>query len=435
MFMRKETITAVAAILGCALVSSTQPALAITAIAQPALPKTAQLSTQQSDLRAVMAAIEVGDAPSLLKLYQDSNDPIVHVWSAMALERVHFNLPAATSDATLCEQNLLDSRPRIALLCGQFQAGNLWLEAKGAEAKKLETELIKRFAGQGVEGMLADMRDFQQREAAISAWTVDRPVADTVLPLDQSASVPTLSAQANGHTFPLVLDTGATNLVLDESAARAYGVKLLDEQGHVNGWLSKGVPTRRGLLDELRMGDITFHHVPVVIVPKQIALIGANLIAPLGTLRISKSTLTIYGSQSSTPACDSPMLVATPLWGQSLRIVPQVLINDLPRSVMLDTGSAQYLLGTQAALNDVTVLHRTKNAIRDIGGSHVFANAKSAKVKLTIAGQPIDMYFNVLTDSSNPHPITIGAGALRDMDFLLDFQHQHQCFLLHPDLH
>ena len=44
------------------------------------------------------------------------------------------------------------------------------------------------------------------------------------------------------------------------------------------------------------------------------------------------------------------------------------------------------------------------------------------------------MRFVLYTDSDAPHPITLGAGALRDMDFLLDFRRQHMCFLLHPDL-
>lgn len=111
------------------------------------------------------------------------------------------------------------------------------------------------------------------------------------------------------------------------------------------------------------------------------------------------------------------------------------LVNDMPRSVMLDTGASRYLLGTKAALDEVTVLHRGKLAMDDIGGRHAFANAQSAKVRLTIAGQPIDVYFAVYTDSGSPHAITLGAGALRDMDFLLDFRHQHMCLLLHPDLH
>jgi hypothetical protein len=45
------------------------------------------------------------------------------------------------------------------------------------------------------------------------------------------------------------------------------------------------------------------------------------------------------------------------------------------------------------------------------------------------------VYFDVLTDSEVRWPITPIAGALRDMDFLMDFKHQHMCLLLHPDLH
>lgn len=70
----------------------------------------------------------------------------------------------------------------------------------------------------------------------------------------------------------------------------------------------------------------------------------------------------------------------------------------------------------------------------DVGG-HQLANTDHAKVMLDISGQPIEVYFDVLTDSAVRWPITLGAGASRDMDFLMDFKHQHMCLLLHPDLH
>ena len=61
--------------------------------------------------------------------------------------------------------------------------------------------------------------------------------------------------------------------------------------------------------------------------------------------------------------------------------------------------------------------------------------AETAKVRMTISGQPFRIYFTVLTESDARHAITLGADALRDMDFLLDFRHQHLCFPLHAGLH
>lgn len=425
--------------MGCLVFSGFQGTPAQAEEPSPALSTTLPSgdgrAAENQDLRRVWQAMQHADAPTLVDLYKGASDPIVHVWAAMALERVHFNLDAATADAKVCEQSLFDSRPAIALSCGQFQSGNLRLAGRASEADALERELIQRYQNHRVNQQLAGMRRFEDGQTALPALSYDVPAGDITLPLKEGVASPTFKAEANGHPFELMLDTGASDLVLGEEDARNYGVKPLDEEGHTRGWLSTNVPTQKGLLDELSIGGgIVLHNVPVTIVPTSIALMGANLAAPLGTLHISQKSLQVLDAHSDVPACDTPMLVSSGLWGNNLRLLPQLLINDQPRSVMLDSGASRYLLGTKAALDEVTVLHRGKVSMKDIGGNHAFANMDSAKVKLTIAGQPIDMRFVLYTDSSTPHPITLGAGALRDMDFLLDFRRQHMCFLLHPDL-
>jgi clan AA aspartic protease (TIGR02281 family) len=413
--------------------------LLVVAIAQPVdtqAPKTTVAVVEiRTSINTLLRAMQSGDAQTAVQLYQSSSDPIVHVWAAMVLERMRFNLDAASKDAETCQQALIDTRPGIALLCGQFESGNLRLAGHAKEANDKEHELIGRYQHRGIDDMVTQMQNYQSRQASVPAFNVERSNASTTLTLKEEATVPTFKAQANGHEFDLMLDTGASNVVLGEESARRYGVKLLDEFGHVSGWLSKDVPSQHGQLDTLQIGNITLKNVPVTVVPRPIALIGANLVASLGTLRITHSSLSIDDAAAPAPGCDTPMLVSTNLWGDSLRVIPQLLINDAPRSVMLDTGASRYLVGSQEALDEVTVLHRGKSSMRDVGGSHAFANVQRAKVKLTIAGQPFDMYFDVYSDSKGLYPITLGAGALRDMDFLLDFRHQHMCFMLHPNLH
>lgn len=401
----------------------------------PVVPGGESMAAENTDLGAIWKAMQNADAPALIRLYQEASDPIVHVWAAMALERVHFNLDAATADARLCERSLIDTRPAVALTCGQFRSGNLRLAGHPADADDVERELIEHFRGHRVGRTLAEMQRYLDRNASLPKLSYDLPAGDVNLPFKDNVSVPTIDAKANDHAFDLILDSGASDLVLGIDEARRFGVQPLGGEGKVSGWLSSGVPTRQGLLETLQFGGITLHNVPVTVVPDSIALIGSNLMAPLGTLRFSNKALQIYGKDSNIPACDIPMLAGSGVWGNGLRVLPQLLVNDAPQSVMLDTGAYRYLLGTRDALDEVTALHRQKTAVHDIGGKHPFANAQSAKVKLTIAGQPFDMLFQVYTDSTNiRHPITLGAGALRDMDFLLDYRHQHMCFLLHPNL-
>ena len=246
-------------------------------------------ASESAAIRTTLKAMQEADLPTLVRLYQTSTEPVAHIWAAMALERVHFNLDAASADARICEQDLFDSRPGMALLCGQFESGDLRLAGRVSEASDKERELIQRYQGHGVDKQLAGMQTYLDQEASIPRLVMERPSADVVLPLKENSPQPTFTAKANGYPFDLVLDTGANDVVLGEEDARRYGVKLLDQSGHVNGWLSKGVPTQRGLLDELQIGSITLRNVPVTIVSRKIALIGANMVAPLGTLRVSHS--------------------------------------------------------------------------------------------------------------------------------------------------
>jgi len=397
----------------------------------------AKRSDEVTAIDAILKAMQQGDASTLTTLYQSTSEPVVHVWAVMALERVHFNLDAATADAKVCEQNLFETRPRIALLCGQFESGNLRLAGRIKQADDKETELITRYQGHGLEKALAGMQDYLHRMDGIPVLVVEQPAATTTLALKQASASPVFTAKANGHNVDLMLDTGASDLVLGQEQAHNFGVKLLNRSMRVDGILSKDVPAQRGLLDTLQFGDITLRNVPVIVVPQSIALLGANLVAPLGALRVSRSSLTISGTTQplSHSTCDAPMLIASDLWGQTLTVVPQLLINGASRDVMLDTGAARYLIGSKQALSEVTTLHRGKSAVDDIGDTYAFASVKNAKVNLTIAGQPIDMYFDIYSNSDARWAITLGAGALRDMDFVFDFRNQHMCFDLHPDLH
>jgi predicted aspartyl protease len=429
---------------GALLLASSGPTFG-TGDDQPSTPAAQDAAGENGDLQAVRKAMQSADSETLTGLYRNSPDPIVHVWSAMALERVNFNLDAASTDARACESALFDTHPGIALSCGQFRVGNLQLAGRVDDAREAERQLIARFRGHGVEQRLDDMQAYLDGVAGAPALSYDLPGDDVTLklqpnpkakpPREAESTVPRFTVSANGHDVVAMLDTGASDMILGQEDAERLGVTSLDKRGHVNGWLAKNVPTQAGLLDTLKIGDITLHNVPVRIGPRPIVLIGGNLVAPLGTLKITQSTLLIYGKDSPVPACETPMRVSSAVWGNNLRLYPQLLVNDTPQSVMLDTGAHSYLIGTRAALDEVTTLHHIQTRMNDIGGRHAFVNADSAKIRLTIANQPFDITFDVYTDADNAkHPITLGAGALRDMDFLLDFRHQRQCFLLHPNL-
>jgi len=129
------------------------------------------------------------------------------------------------------------------------------------------------------------------------------------------------------------------------------------------------------------------------------------------------------------------MQIGSGPWGRWLRVLPEFTLNDQPHRVQLDTGAWEFLLGTKAALDEVTQLRHGRLDTSDIGGVHQNTRATAAKVPLTIDRQPFKIYFIVYDDSEAKHDITLGAGALKDMDFVLDFRDQKLCFAMHPDLH
>jgi len=405
------------------------------------------------ELRKVYTAMGEADSAALFALYK-SKDPIVHVLAAMAIERTHFNLDAASKDAQICEDNLSQSKPAIALLCGQFRAGNLRLAGKWRAAMDAEAALVRRYRDRSSEldHRVAELQEFLDHEADVSQFSIDTPSVDVSLPLKKRATEddfdktsfpagrserdvtqPILSARANGRDFDLLLDTGANDLILDERKARDLGVKFLDEQGVARGWLSTGIKTQRGVLDSLQIGSITLHNAPVTIVPRRNALIGINLLAPLGALRLTDKTLTVYAKPDNVPSCDRDMQVGTDPQGRRLRILPEFLVNDQAHHVMVDTGASSFLIGTQAALQQVTHLVKGNVSIDDIGGRHTSVGAEGAKVRMQIDRQPFNIYFIVYTGSTFPFDIALGAGALKDMDFVFDFRRQSLCFPMHPN--
>ncbi|MFT3792648.1 MAG: retropepsin-like aspartic protease [Rudaea sp.] len=398
-------------------------------------------SVESENLDKIFKAMGEADSSVLFDLYA-SKDSIVHVLAAMAIERTRFNLDAASKDATVCEDNLLRSRPDIALLCGRFRAGNLRLAGKWQTAHEAEADLVRRYRGRAPEldKRLDDMQKLLARQAGVAQFSIDGPSANVTFAFrrdanDRDSLRPILAARANGRDVDVLLDTGATDMVLDEGKARDLGVEPLDERGHVRGWLSHGVEIRRGVLDALQIGPITLRNVPVNIVPRHNALIGINLLAPLGVLRMTGKSLTIDANDTDAPACERDMQAGTDLAGHRLRLIPEFLVNDQPHRVMLDTGTSMFLIGTKAALDEVTRLRSGQLAMNDIGGYHPFASAEAAKVKMQIDRQRFNVYFIVYTESTFPFDIALGAGALKDMDYVLDFRRHRLCFPMHPNLH
>lgn len=391
--------------------------------------------TWQQDI--VARATAHANVPTLADAYRHSTDPVTRVLAAMALERIHLNLDKSSEDARLCERSLIDTAPDIALFCAQFANGNLRLARGPAAADPAELEIIRRFTGKVPAKPLQAMQRYVEARRDIPPMHVEVPAGGATIPLvhllrdDRGA----LEVEANGTTTRLVMDTGAGPLVLDEETAHRLGVRMLGVSGKARGFLSRDVKVRYGVLGRMRFGPVTITDAPVEVVASRKRIIGLDILRQLGAFRISREELRIYGADAARPACREPMLIGSDIWGNSLRVVIALPIDGELHDTLLDTGSDFYLSGNRQVQDELATTYNRRIRIGDLGPRRHHARMSQATAEVVVSGQPIRMTFGVFADASLPWPYILGSGALRDMDFFLDFQQHHTCLLLHDDLH
>jgi predicted aspartyl protease len=415
--------------------------LATTAIAQSMPPTTdsdapALDVSQGNSITVIEKALGRVDLPTLEGLYKQPPDPVTRVLAAMALERAHYNLDKSTEDARICEHSLLQTHPRVAFYCARFASGNLRLSGREQEADLAELDIAQRFAGLIPPIELDSMRAYVARQAAIAPMHMERPSSGFVIPLQRYFTKRgTVAAKANGHDVELVVDTGASNMLLNPSTAKDLGVRMLERSGTSNGLISKQVPVQFGTLDKLEFSGVTVEHVPVEIAEGPHQLIGIDILKRLGAFRIAQERITVYGKNEPRPICNDPMLISSVMWGNGLRMAAVLPIEGVPRTTLLDTGDAFYLNGNQAALEQVKIGFNNRMRLRDLGPEEHAARFNPATAQVIISGQPIEMTFAIFKDAKMPLDYILGSGALQDMDFYFDFEQSHTCLLLHDHLH
>lgn len=387
-------------------------------------------------VRSVQQAVASADVPALAELYRHSPDDAAHALAAMGLERIHGNFEASSADAQLCERVLFDSRPQLAYFCALFDNGNLRLREGRAVAEAAEVAIAERYAGHVPAAQLDHLRDYAKARTGEAAFRVDLPPQDFSLPLEHApgSDIGVLEVTANGEKARVMADTGAGDLVLDATTAKRLGVRLLGRETHINGVLSRGVVMAEGVLDRLDIGPVVLHNVPVSVGPGRTRVIGLDMLRQLGAFRIARDALTVYRTPAQRPACEQPLLLASDLWGNSVRATVALDIDDHPQTVLIDSGSAFYLSGDEASAKDLATTYAHRIRLRDAGALTHAARVGQASARVVVSGQPIDMTFGVFKDAALPWHYVLGSGALGDMDFYFDFPGRHSCQLLHADL-
>ncbi|KRE89203.1 hypothetical protein ASG87_05340 [Frateuria sp. Soil773] len=381
-------------------------------------------------------AVATADVPALAELYRHPPDDAARALAAIGLERIHYNLDRSSEIAQTCERSLSASQPGYAYFCALFDNGNLRLREGRAVADAAETAIVERFAGSMPKPELDRLRDYVKSRTGEAAFTVELPGQDEVLPLEHAPgdNRGALEVAANGAKARLVVDTGASDIVLDATTARRLGVRMLGRDRRTNGFLSRDVDLEAGMLDRLAIGPVTLHHVPVWVGTSRSRLIGLDVLKTLGAFRIAQDAITVYRTPSNRPACEQPLLIASDLWGNSIRATVALSIDGTLRTVLIDSGSAFYLSADGPAMQELVSTYAHRVRLHDIGPRLHAARVGQATARVEISGQPIEMTFGVFKDAALPWHYVLGSGALGDMDFYFDFPGRHSCQLLHANL-
>lgn len=408
-----------------------------TAFAQATASSAAPPVTTRAILRTVSQALRAGDVPALAEIYRHPPGPATRVLAAMSLERIHHHLDKATRDAEVCEKSLIDSRPQIAFFCAVFANGNLRLSGQTHRADLAELDIVKRFTGKVPRRQIDELRRYVARRRDRPPLQVDEPSATFTIPVDTrfTGHAGTVDVEANGTRLALIVDTGSGLVTLDRKWARKLGVRLTGETGVIGGFLTRDLHVRHGVIDELRLGDATLHHVPVLVVPGKQRLIGIDILRHLGDLRVGKNGITVYGRRDKHPVCRQPMLIGSDVWGQHVRMLTALPIDGTLRTLLVDSGSGPFLSASRQAMDDLEVGPNDRVRMKDIGTRTHHARINRTTVQTIVGRQPFTLTMPVYKDARLPWGYILGYGALRYMDFYFDFSGNHACLLLHDARH
>lgn len=397
-----------------------------------------QAAPHVATMQVVEQALIQADVPTLARLFQTTNDPVSRVLAAMALERIHFNLEKSSDDARLCEHSLIDSKPEVAFFCAKFANGNLRLSQGAAKADAAELDIVRRFEGKLAPARLEQIRSYVASQAKIPSLDVVMPAHSFSIPVHRSlaqGNVPAVEVESGGQKTWLLVSTGSSALTLDEDTARQLGVAMLDRTGKVGGFLSHDIPVRYGILARLRIGELSLLNVPVTVAPGSHRLLGMDILRRLGAFRLTKSALVVGDTIDGDGACTQPLLTASDLWGNQLRVVTALSIDGQLRTALIDSGTNHYLAADQHALDELHSSPGRRVRVRDTSSHHHAARINRATADVDISGQVFTVTFDVFKEASLPWHYILGSGALRYMDFRFDFNTRHTCLLLHPDRH
>lgn len=297
----------------------------------------------------------------------------------------------------------------------------LAIKRRHAQAIANDPELDALFSMFGAESIatLRAVGDFsvertQRHEVlAIQPYPRDDHVTDEVLPyVDVKA--------ANGVSSRFILDTGAPQTRVNDETAKLMGIKLLTDShyGYSTFYGERDLSAKLGIFESLKIGGSEFRNV-LVFVSDRDNLLGLDLIAKLGRLKVTKKTLEL---NAEPPArCDSRITFARIDINQRLTIAAR--LDRRPTPAIIDTGNVDYLTSASPGNSPIHVTDKPRS--------------QTYKGELSLSGHIQLITYNYYPDFTIPPSLLLGQyvpslllgwRAFNDFELNLDIDSGWSCF-------
>nr|WP_199044815.1 retropepsin-like aspartic protease [Dyella sp. ASV24] len=239
----------------------------------------------------------------------------------------------------------------------------------------------------------------------------------------------------NGKPQEAVLDTGANLSTVSLSTAHKLGLRLLDGTASVGSASRQAVVSRIGIADHLEFAGLSLNHVAFLVLDDdqlsmpvpggyQIdAILGFPVLRQLQRLEFTRDgKLLPSRSNAATAVVGNLRMVGSDLY-------VNVLLNDIPVAMHLDSGGARSALSSRFATEHPALikgLKTTKEHIAGAGGSRPSESALWPRVNVRIGDQQTELPTMTisLNDAGNvKDPNVLGGDILQAFDhWTIDFQ-------------
>lgn len=228
----------------------------------------------------------------------------------------------------------------------------------------------------------------------------------------------------NGQTVDAIVDSGAGFSTLSESAAKKFGVRLIERATSVGSSSKEEVKSRVGVIDRFRIGDAELANVVVIVLPdsaltfgggvyKIDAIMGLPVFEALERIALRKADgkETLYYGAELGAAGPSNMILAG--------VQPIVLCEGAaPLRMFVDTGATNTSLNASATRQFPALLAGAEKTGATLGGAGGTAKDEGALtlpvLHLTVAGRGFDLAKVVIhSQAADGHHGDIGQDLLK----------------------